>query len=46
MRFEVSTEVKIKVVVFWFMTLCSFVGGSHCFGAICHKLEDEGDMFL
>jgi glucan phosphoethanolaminetransferase (alkaline phosphatase superfamily) len=35
-RFEVFTEVKIWIVVFWVMTPRNLLGGYHCFGGTCH----------
>jgi hypothetical protein len=34
-KVEVFTPVKIQVVVFWVVTLCSNVEGYHCFGGPC-----------
>lgn len=42
--------VKIQVVIFWLLRLCSDVGGYHCFRGYCylHLLQDEdgGHMIL
>jgi ABC-type methionine transport system permease subunit len=35
MRVEISTAVKMWIVLFWVMTLCCFVSGYHHFGGIC-----------
>jgi len=48
-RYEVITEVKIQVKVFWVVSLCSVVVGYKCFGGPCClniQGEDGGSMDL
>jgi len=35
-RFEVFTVMKIRILVAWFVALCSSVGGLKCFGGRYH----------
>jgi hypothetical protein len=35
-RFEILKAVKIWIVVFWVMMLCSIVDGYQCFGGTYH----------
>jgi hypothetical protein len=41
---EVLITVKMWMMVFWVMTLCSLVSGYHCFGGRYCLPEDGGDM--
>jgi hypothetical protein len=43
-RFEVSTVVKIRIVVVWFVALCSFVGGLKCLGGRYHIHLQNGSQ--
>jgi hypothetical protein len=50
MRFEVFTAVKIEILIFWVVMLCSLIGGYHCFGGTCYLHlqggRDGGSMSL
>jgi hypothetical protein len=51
MRFEIFTAEKVRLVVFWFVTLCRLVDDPHQrFGQKFHLrifyTEDGGDIFL